>query len=525
MAVRRTPYPFSNFRGENNVDSLVEQKVFGAHGGGQHKLRRLRGYQTIGWGREKKRYGYKPYVSEPINGTATGQGVAVHRKGQTYHLVAVAGDKIKVMDKAGDTWDDITGSVVPQSGQDVLWRFGRFNDGTDQWLIGSDGVTEPWLWDGNAANPARLLSTFDATVNEFNNIVGVDEFRGHVLVMTHGGLIYSQYGAINFSNAGAGVIETGRGSRGLALHRHSANVALLFYEEEIYALESNPETSITWRALPIEDSEPCISKTSIVTKDGVTYYAGSRGMYALKADGRPAKYIGREIEDFWMELNRSRDTYISRITRGQPWNELMWLVSYSTSTTHDAIIVYNDQLQSWNIFPRSATDGIMEFNCGVSWPDANGVPRTIVIDYNGIAHEAFGHRFADSGYTDDGTPVATLFETGFLDYGWSGVSATRNVILDLEVASEKEMVITAEIMGKAPYVKNVTLGAGGDLLDVGFILDESILAEALVSQSQVKLDQDGRYLKLTITEDDTGIPHVISSLNFPHLNKGMRMTA
>lgn len=522
MASRRTPYSFSNFAGENNVDSIVEQRVFGNRG---RKLRQLRNYQTIGWGLEKKRYGYQSWITAAVNGAAIPNGVGVHKSGSTYQMVVVAGDKIKVMDKVNDQWIDITGAATPTAGKDNLWRFGRFTDGTNQWIMGTNGLDEPFLWDGNTANSVRLLSTFDASTLELPAIVGLEEFNGHVLLLNDAGLKYSAFGEMNFSSGGAGIIEGGQGSKGYALHRHSGKSALLFYEEEIYMLESNQIEGLTWRAVDLEDSEPCIARNSIVTKDGVTYYCGDRGIHSLKADGRPAKFIGREIETYFMELNQSRKAQISAVRRGQPWNELMWLVTHhEDSTEHNSLIVYNDALKAWNIFPASRTSGKMEFNCGVTLQGTDGIPRTIVMGYNGIAYEAFGHRFADSSFLDDGAQIYTTFETGFMDYGYAGISATRDLFLDLETPTAKTFTLTIECMGKTPIVKEFTAGAGGALLDVGFTLDESVLSESQVSQAKVKVDQDGKYTKFRLEESDTDTPHSIAGFNLPHLNRGMRMT-
>ena len=524
MTVRRIPYQFTHFRGENCTDGLTDQSIFGRTG--QRKLIKLRQYQLIGWGRVKKRYGYQSYITPKINGDAPGQGVAVHKVGTTYNLVAVAGNAIKAMDKTNNTWIDITGTATLTEGQDTLMRWGRFNDGTTQWLLGCNGVDEPIIWDGNTANAVQTLRTKDGSLSAAGvaNVVGFDTFHGYPLLLNYAGLKYPGYGTLGYGTGG-GEIEMGRGSRPLALHRHSKDVALVFYDEEIYRVEFNPHEGSTWRVLPVEDSEPCISRSSIVTKDGVTYYAGARGIHALKNAHGPSIFVGREIEAFWQALNQSRLPYVSRVIRGAPWNEVVWLVSFGGSTTHDAQIVWNTQLKGWSIWPRSGTDGKNEFNCGASWPDANGIPRTIVVDYNGRAWEAWGHQYSNSGYTDDGAVIESEFETGFLDYGWPGVSHTRALILDIEAQSSKSFTLHAETMEKNPLVKTFTAGTGGEELDVGFMLDETVLSEFTTTHAYTKVNQDGRYMKIKLTESATDPPHVIAGFNLPHKNGGMRMVA
>jgi hypothetical protein len=526
MAVQRISYVATHFGGENNADSVIDQGIFGRTG--KRKLSKLRGYDLIGWGRAKKRYGYRPYITGAINGSSAGQGVAVHKKGTTHYLVGVAGTKIKVMDKAGDAWTDITGTATLTAGQDVLWTWGHFNDGTDQWLLGCNGVDQPILWDGNPANAVRGLKTFDASLDDstLTGIVGFDSFHGRPMLFSTNGLIYPEYGTLSYVSRS--FVDVDRGSQALAMHKASKDVVYLFFDRDIHYVSYNYQaTGGLWQTGPVEDSEPCVSKTSVVTKDGVTYYAGARGIHRLKRVRGPADFIGcgREIQTFWQECNQSRNFVVSHVARGAPWNAVMWLVSYGDSTTHSALIVWNTQIEGWTIYPRSTTDGKLEFNCGVSWPDANGIPRTIMIDYNGIAHEAFGHKYADSGFTDDGALVATEFETGYLDFGYPGVSYTRELILDVEMPTGRTWTLTATPMDKAPLVKDFALPAGGAELDVGFVLDESILAESTVTRAKVKIDRDSGYIKFNLSENSQEPPHVISGYNLLHRNGGMRSTA
>jgi len=523
MPVRRIPYPFNHFRGENNVDGATDQAIFGNRG--QRKLALMRGYQLIGWGRAKKRYGYKTYVAQQINGDVPAQGAAVHKKGATYSYVGVAGTAIKALDKANERWIDISGTATLTEDAGLIWSWGRFNDGTDQWLLGSNATDEPILWDGNTANSVRTLRSFDGSLQaaDVANVVGFDTFHGYPLMLTYGGLRHAAYGTLNFG--GGETVDASRGSRPLALHRHSKDVMLLFYDEEIFRLEFNPLEGSTWRALPVEDSEPCVSRASIITKDGVTYYAGDRGIHAIRKAHGPSEFIGREIETFWQLCNQSRRFNVTKLDRGAPWNEVMWLVSYGDSTTHNALIVWNTQMKGFTIFPPSQTSGKMEFNCGASWPDANGIPRTIVLGYDGVPYEAFGHKLANSSWTDDGALVRTELETGFLDYGWPGVSYTRQLILDIEASTGITFTLTATPISKAPLQRAFKVTAGGAELDVGFVLDESTLAEFTTTQADTKVDRDARYMKINLVESSDGTPHVIDGFHLPHKNGGMRMTA
>ena len=519
MARRRIPWRMEDFRGEDSVTSPTDQDVFGRQHGARLAL--ARGYHWIGQGRARKRYGYKRLITAAVSGGA-GQGLFHRRVNGTSTLIAVANGEVKAYNEGAGTWTDLTAGT-PTAGANVRSRWGRFNDGATAWTLHCNGTDQPWLWDGNTANDIQYISAIDGAAP--TEAVGFTSFHGHPMILTPYDLHYSDYGSIRSFSTG-GKIATTRDSRAIALELASRDVLWIFYEDEIYRVEFQPPGAMsTWRSLPVEGSEPCVSPSSIITKDGATYYAADRGIHRLRKINGPSEFVGHRIQTFWDECNRSRKAQVQAISRGDPWNEVMWLVSHGTSTTHNAVLVYNTVLDAWSIFPVALTSGKMEFNAGANFIDTNGIPRTICIDYSGVAWQCWGHAAADSGYTDDGAPVKTTFGLGWLNYGWSGITYTRQMIVDGEFPTDKTFTLTAEPMGKNPITKIFPIGAGGKLLDVDFILDESVLSTSTISQAQTKLVTDARYLQVTLEEQNEDVPHVISSVDFPHRRGGLRMVA
>ena len=72
------------------------------------------------------------------------------------------------------------------------------------------------------------------------------------------------------------------------------------------------------------------------TSRGYTYYVGNRGPYRIGSVRQPAQYIGHDIEEFWDECNKDRRKFISAFPRSSPWSEVVFCVSYGSSTIHNA---------------------------------------------------------------------------------------------------------------------------------------------------------------------------------------------
>ena len=518
MSRQRSVHRIEGFKGENNRDSLTNQKIFG---GTQANLQQLRNYHLIGYGRARKRYGYKSYVAAKPSGANSHQGLVMREFGASRQLIACSNGTIKVL--SGTSWSDITGTLSPATDDDGQYRFGFFTDGTSGYVLGTDGTNAPWAYSG--AGVAQALG--DLGPNAPTVATDIKEFRGHVFTIYQHSIEFSSYGAFDWTSGNR--IDATRDSYGVALEQHSQDALLAFYERQVYRLMPNEREGPPFLAFPVEGSEGCISKSSVATKDGWTYYATRRGIRRIgfRNQGWRDEFIGREIEAYWDLLNRDRFDKIVAVVRGEPWNEIMFLVTHSSAATvHNSILVWNTQIEGWTIFPISQTSGKMSFSHGTNFVDENGIPRTLMGDYNGNLWDAFGHTFADTGYDDDGASVITTFQTGFLGMGYPGMKGLRQIAMDMETSAEKVFTIKVEPMGRSPVSNaTMTVGAGGDVLNVSFVLNSSILSVSTVTEGQAPLKSSGRYFSLEITEQEAdSAPHVISSIALPWVRKSTRMT-
>lgn len=516
---QRYSYRMEVFAGENNTDALTSQAIFGRSGG---MFSRLRNYHLVGVGKARKRYGYEKFnANQPAGSSSPIQGLAMYEFGSTRLLVVVAGGQVRVFNEGAGTFTNITGALSLTGGANILPRFGSFNDGTNRYLLSANGTDAPWAYSGSGN--AVTLDSISTGLLPNGTCLGLMEFHGYLLYLTANSLAYAAYGSLDWTNGSA--LDGPRDPIAVGMAQHSRDVALIFYQQrQVYRLEFNPLEGSTWRMLPVDQSEGCISKTSIVTKDGYTYYAGRKGIYRIGDPERGAQYIGRPIESLWNELNRARRIYVTAVNRGEPWNEIMWLVSSNVSglstAQNDCLIVWNTQLKGWTVFPVSATSGKLNFNCGVNWVDSSDLPHTVMGGYDGYLYDAFGHALVDTGYTDDGATVSTICATGKLNYGYAGVSGQREIIIDGEFPGDLELDVTVDVGGR-PKTKTKTILAGGDLLDVDFILDESVLSVTTSQEEHLDFPADGRYIQTTLEESSTGVPHTLVALDFPHVRKGL----
>src|SRR3990167_293779 len=129
MATQRRSYFFDQIAGENNVDSLTNQGVFGAFGRAGRRFRRVRNYHLIGEGRCLKRRGYQSYVAALPNGANPIQGMRMDEWGTTRDLCVVVGGQIRRLN--GSAWDNVTGTATVATGQDTHIRWTTFTDGNN----------------------------------------------------------------------------------------------------------------------------------------------------------------------------------------------------------------------------------------------------------------------------------------------------------------------------------------------------------------------------------------------------------
>ena len=98
------------------------------------------------------------------------------------------------------------------------------------------------------------------------------------------------------------------------------------------------------------------------------------------------------------------------------------------------------------------------------------------------------------------------------------------MVVDLDIQSDVTFNVSIETTGDRPAVTtSLTAGNPAALIDAGFIIDESYIAESKVSQLIIpQVNGDGRYFQLRMRENEVGIPHTIKSLVFFFKAQGIR---
>lgn len=521
MATRRNTYIVDQIAGENNFDSITNQSIFGNTGRDGRRLRRARNYHLIGFGRLLSRRGYKPYVATSPSGGNPIQGMRMDEWGLNRDLYVVGNGELRRLN--GSSWDNVTNGLTIDSNTDTQIRWTNFTDAQYNWLLFTDGINPPMAV--RAGGNAELLSTITATTHPWlasKQPLDVVESHGYLLALNDYSLYITGYGTMDF--AAGEVIDPQRRSLGVGLAAHSRDVVLAFYEHSVYAIQFNPFEGAAFRPTPIEGAEGCVSRDSIITKNGYTYWASQNGIYRIGDPRRGAQRISEEVQDYWDSLNQSRRYNIRAVERGSPWYEVMWLVSEAGSSEHNAVLVYNERIGGMTIFPKSSgVDGVGEFTCGCLFRGSDLVDRTLVADYNGIVHEAWGTSSADSGTSDNGNSIATEIETGFINYGFSGVSDLREVFVDGEAAEDIDFNVQGEIVGQGDVVNDsFTLGTAGAVLGQ-FMLNEDFLQGSTVTQANFQMPLSGRGHKIKLTHSGTKVPHIITAMTFSFIPKRARI--
>ena len=523
MPKQRSRYRFptgKGFLGENNADAETEDSF------SRGSLSLLRNYHIDGLGGLLKRQGWEHYTSNAIDSTNPVQGLGYMDFGTPY-LLAVSGTKVKRMSEATTpTWTDITGSVTINSGQNYVQKFCTFHDGTNGNIIGTDGAGNPWKWNGSGNVSALALTKAG----------DVESFKTHVFAIN----TPDRPTAIRYSDTGDpatwpadNIFDCTRDSAGVGLSLHSSETLLAFYENSVWRINfdyggAGALTSFFTSQL-VDGSIGAVSRTGIVTSRGRTYFASRQGIHVIDDPSRPARYVSRPLEGLWNTLNKERLKYIYAFERGEPWNEIVFLVSSTGSAFHDIALVYNTEIASftgvenaWSIFESEGNN--QRFNVGVNYIKSNGQHFTMLGGYDSKIAKAWGSDRNATSYTDNTTAVRSICQTGFLDMGYEGQKSIREAWLDIHVVAKHTFSVKVDGAEERLSTNAVLdLGTDSGALDYDFTLDSSTLAAGGIAQARFKLTGNSRYFRFRLEEGDSTKPQRIESMHFLYVPKGMRI--
>lgn len=523
MAKNRNRFRFptgKGFLGENNTDAETTDTF------GVGSLSLLRNYHIDGHGALLKRQGWEEYTSNAVNGTHGIQGLGVMDFGTPY-LLAVSGDEVnKMVAGTPATWTDITGSVTVNSGDNYQHRFCTFHDGTNGNIIATDGVGNPWKWNGSGNISALALTRAG----------DMQSFKTHVFAIN----TPDRPTAIRYSDTGDpttwpsdNIFDCTRDSVGVGFALHGTETLLAFYRGSTYRINfdyggAGALTSFFTSQL-VDGSVGCAARGSIVTSRGRTYFIDDQGVYMIEDPSRPARYISRPMEGLWSTINKSRLKYAWGFERGEPWNEIVFLLSSGGSNQNDIALVYNTSIaeyagieNAWSVFEASGNN--LNFNVGTNYVDSTGKHYTLLGDYDSKVAKAWGHERNMTSFTDDTTAITSVAQTGFVDMGYEGVKSIREAWLDMSVESKHSFSVKVDgAEGRLSSNAVLDLGSDTGTMDYDFTLNSSVLASGSIADAAFKLTGNSRYFRFRLEEKDTTKPQRIESLHFLYVPKGMRI--
>ena len=517
--VFRFPSFSAGFRGLLQREGLTDESYQGGY------LAGCTNFHLIGRGRLKKRSGHRRHVTALPGGANYIQGLAMYEFGQTRHLVSVVNGTIVRLNDT--TWTAITGALTPPVGQNYISRFTQFSQGEAGAFLVGTGPNNTALWKWSGSGDATVLVPAGTTGPAYAG--DIEEFYGRLwAVATDAGNTITE-----FSDDGrADVWPTGndfhatRSSLAVGLCKHNDGALLVFHQRSVHRVEPlyDSASRTPFGVYLVDGSVGAEGPHSIVNSKGVTYFASRTGFHRIRDPRYPAEYIGWPIEDYWNTLNQARSPYIFGFERGEPWNEIVWLVSTGSNTAHNAVVVYNTELDAWSVFT-----GLLAFNCGCNYTDADGKQITILGGNTGIVSEAWGDDNYETGYVDaaydEQTPITTTFKTGFLEWGYAGLKRLREMWLDMQLSDTKTFYFQVKGIADSPAVsQSKDIGAAGAAFG-SFIFGVSAFAGSDPTQAKVIQSAKSRLFQLTLTESDDGPAWTLNAIRFWWRPSGARLKA
>lgn len=526
---QRTPYRFPRkgygLRGLHAREGLTDEIYQAGY------LYRFRNYHLVGRGRALKRQGYQSLVPVRVSGANAVSGLAAYTWGSTRFLLALAAGKLYKMNAGGTGWDDISGSVTAESGQDVVSTWSHIRDGSGNWLIGNLGKTGSLIRWGGSGNATVITDTSGQGVAP-TRAAAVAEWSGRLWFLnTDNGETILQYSGDqnSFTYNPNDYIICSEESPGVGLSRHGRNALLVFHQRSIHAILYESSLATPFVVRTIDENIGAAAAKSIVYSKGATYFAATDGIYRVTSTGKPPEYISYPIEDEWSKLEKSRIEHIIAFERGEPWNEVVFLVTYDGYTINNVAFVYNTELDGWSVFD-SWNANFQKLTAGINYRDSNGQEQTVVGDSAGYVHKAWGESTNSTGYLDGGSSgaaVETELKSGLLDFGWEGQKRLRQVWLDMQTSAATSITMeVAGVGGEAATSKTITVSATGAKLDIDDIFDQAYLGSIDdPSQGLFRISSRSRAFQVRLTERNTQAPHTINSLFFWFHPRGSRFEA
>lgn len=156
--------------------------------------------------------------------------------------------------------------------------------------------------------------------------------------------------------------------------------AFVFYNKSIQQMHPTGDST---KPFVFTTKDPGIGAMSqvglaIVPDGSAGFFVGQRGVYKMEAPDYIPRIISRPIDGIWRTLNKTRLKFFS--AKVNPlFDEVWFTVSTGSSSTNNAVLVYNFELDAWTRFTVVANAlGLFE--------NASGDPVMTHCDYSGMPY-------------------------------------------------------------------------------------------------------------------------------------------
>jgi hypothetical protein len=256
----------------------------------------------------------------------------------------------------GSDWTDLSPSGIAFL-DTRRWHFTNFNkDSNTIWLIGMNGWTKPWKYDGTSISE---LTGFPADATDLNFVTAHDN-RLYCGSMKTNTLYFSalrkpeDWTTVN--DAGQIVIDRPTSDNLTGLIAGSARLTV-FMQNSIHELYGNGPSSYQLKLVTDNLGSPNGKSAQVI--DGTIYFLGNDSVYKYSGGSLPSSDFSMQVRETIKTINRNCYHLITSWTDGHKY-----YLSFPTGTNTfaDTVLEYDTEFNTWNKWDlgnHATTNGVM----------------------------------------------------------------------------------------------------------------------------------------------------------------------
>ena len=342
----------------------------------------------------------------------------------TRYVVATDGTDVYWLN--GTTWTKITGSVSLTPVASTLVSFQSMSN----YLIGYDGLNDPWTWDGQASAILLLggtppIGNISALWQNYLFVAGVGTARARLYFSDLGDP--ATWPAINFIDVPSPY--DGDPITGLAILYGNL---IVFKRNSIYIITGTDPT--TFVVSKMNSAVGCVSPYSVVSVDDLVYFVSDKGLYALNLSNETQvcykvqpRYDSAVVNQL-INGNRNQIQGLNYRLRNEIWELIDGTANGQNQ--HDRTLAHNYKVVDKNGDPAvtehtranavTAPSVMADYYSGSIIPMASFYDKYVYLFNGGLAADAVG------GGANANIPLSLM--TGYKSLGVPNVTKTlRNM--------------------------------------------------------------------------------------------------